>query len=176
MDEEPESEPRWEVVLRSYFFDASAIVKLVVPEPGSEKVRSIISNSGSVIHTSWVLIAEALGCLKRKWQVDKTLDDKQYTQAVFVLLHYIESDLRVVDIGTDHRGRISLLVFRQGILEGRTKHPKLDVADTLQFQAIKQGFLRVFAGESKTRLVSADRKLIRAARAEGIEVLPVNKD
>jgi len=50
-----------------YYLDASALVKLVVNEPGVNDVRRYFNtNSGAC--TTFVSFVEALGVLKRKWQ------------------------------------------------------------------------------------------------------------
>ena len=70
-------------LIRTFFFDASAIVKILVDEPGSRRIREVYGGTAQ-IHTSWVLIAEALGVLKRKWQRG-ALDERQYGRAVHFL-------------------------------------------------------------------------------------------
>lgn len=47
------------------YFDASAAVKLVVPEPGSDNVRAHFNEHARFYMTS-LCFAEALGVLKRK--------------------------------------------------------------------------------------------------------------
>jgi len=171
-------EPEWEVVHKTAFFDASAIVKLVLPEPGSLRVSTVLAEC-HYAHTSWVLIAEALGCLKRKWQSKKPEDhisEDAYRKATLQLLLYVEIEtLRAVDVRDGAHGP-RLVGYFQDVLTIRQRHPTLDVADALQFRAIKEGLLRHLAGVSQPRLVSSDRKLLRAAELEGILTIDVRSD
>ena len=126
--------------------------------------------------TSWVLVAEALGVLKRKWQCEKRLDDTAYTDAVQELLINIRMDfihpvdLQIVD------GQARLKTCEVQIADVRAKHPKLDAADALQFRAIQEGILKYFSGRSKPRLVSADKALLAAAKKERIKTVSVCRD
>jgi predicted nucleic acid-binding protein len=158
----------------TYFFDASTIVKLVVPEPGSEKVKRLLDECG-IAHTSWVLIAEALGCLKRKRR-DEVLTDEGYSRAVYALFAYIKGhDLDPMDLGIEG-GRAILLTHENEMFGYHLRYRHLDVADTLQLTIIKESYLAAFAGESQAHLVTADSELGKAAEAEGIPVIYVNVD
>jgi predicted nucleic acid-binding protein len=163
------------IVLRVYFLDASAIVRLVLPEPGSTIVRNIDKTVGTSLFTSWVLVAEALGVLKRKW-LTRELGDDQYDQAVYHLLRYVERNrLQVLDLALVN-GQPRLQTHRSILIDERRKYPDLDIADLLQFRVIKESFLDYLAEASPSRLVTADAKLARAAEAEGFEVLEVMTD
>jgi len=158
----------------TYFFDASAIVKLVVEESGSVRSRNIFESVAQV-YTSWVVIGEALGVLKRKRHRGET-DETKYTGAVYVLLNYVrEERLRAVDLIMSN-GRPALATFEIDILQICKKYPALDASDALQFAAIRQSVLRYFVRESATRLVSADRALLEAAWSERIPTVDVSKD
>jgi predicted nucleic acid-binding protein len=49
------------------------------------------------------------------------------------------------------------------------KH-KIDLSDAFQIHTVKEGFFSNLSAGSKTILVSADRDLVKAARAEGLRV------
>jgi predicted nucleic acid-binding protein len=156
----------------TYFFDASALVKLFVDEPDSRKAKMLLSQAG-FIHTSWILLAEALGVMKRKW-LKKDLTDHQYGRKVYSFFAHIREERFIpVDVG-DSDGKAQLRsLFNFSAIDARRKYPYLDVADVIQFQAIRTGYLKYLVGESTPQLVTADRKLARAAESEGIAVIPL---
>jgi predicted nucleic acid-binding protein len=158
-------------VVRTYFFDASAIVKHLTREPGHEQVDTLLSESGRA-HSSWVVLAEVLGALKGKWRRSELTDD-EYSRAVFLFFSYVRiGKFHPVDIGV-RNGRPVLLTHEAEVFEHRKQYPKLDVADTLQMTAIRESFLKYFAGESQTKLVTADSDLAKAAESEKIPVVRV---
>ena len=70
------------------FFDASAIVTLLCnEEPGNAKVKQIFDET--TVFTSWILLAEAMGVLKRKW-LKKKIFEEQYANRVHYLLALIK--------------------------------------------------------------------------------------
>jgi len=162
-----------ETPLQHYFLDASALVKLVCDEPGSETLKKLMRGAHTKPLTSWVLIAEALGVLKRKWQREKRLDDTAYLDAVQELLMKIRMDyIHAVDLQTVN-GEARLKTYEVQIGDVRGRHPELDAADALQFRAIEEGMLSV---QRRPTLVSADKKLLAAAENEGIKTVSVCRD
>jgi predicted nucleic acid-binding protein len=158
----------------TYFFDASAIVKMLVTEPGSKKVLALLHDC-VIANTSWVLVAEALGCLKRKRR-EQSITDHQYKSAVYALFaHLKEQNLHPMDLAIDN-GRPVLLTHEVELFDHLQRFPQLDVADALQLTIITTTYLSAFGGESKAKLVTADRALGKAAEAEGIPVTYVNVD
>ena len=169
-------EDTFEVTIRNYFLDASAIVKLVCDEAGSEKVRALKRDPGRIVfRTSWVPLAEALGALKGKWKRQELSPDEYEAAVKLLFLHIRSRDLEPVDISIVN-GEARLATYEQHLSEMRSRYPKLDAADALQLTVIRQSFLRHFAGESRARLVSADRDLLAAAAGENIEVVSVIDD
>jgi len=151
------------------FFDTSALLRLVLEEPGSTKARAI-ARDWAPVYTSWLLVGEALGVLKDKWR-KKLLSEDQYAAAVFVLLSRIESDVKVVDLATAY-DRPVLEINQHYIHEIRQRHTRLDAADAIQLALI----LRGIRGTTSASLVAADATLLRAAQEEGIATIPVNND
>lgn len=157
--------------IQTRFYDASAIVKLVCQEDSSQEVRADFSNS--VVFTSWVLVAEAMGVLKRKW-LKEIITEDQYGGLIHLLFAYIKDErISIVDLINKQDGKPNLKTYEYDVIDIRRKYPELDVADALQLNAIKEGVLGILAGESKPKLVTADKKLRSAAQAEGIEVFYV---
>ena len=160
----------------TYFFDTSAIVKLFLNEPGSATAYQIFSTS-KPIYTSWVLVAEALGVLKRAW-LEKRISDGQYQGDVLMLFAHIrEGGLQLIDVGEDY-GSVGLATYELELIDAAKKHPdlKLDAADALQFAAIDRSFVSTFAGGSEIQVVTADKKLADAFERENRRVVRVNID
>ena len=80
--------------IKASHLDASAAVKLVLQERGSEELRSYLANRASFYITS-VCLAKALGVFKRKRLGDE-LSEKQYLATCYVLLGYLRSPLGYV--------------------------------------------------------------------------------
>jgi predicted nucleic acid-binding protein len=148
------------------YLDASAAVKLVVQEPGSENLLNYYhppSGPRGGFHITTLCFAEALGVLKRKWQRGQ-LSDEQYLGKCYMLVTHCSRP----------GGRITLEepglkeTFMQATRIARTY--KLDLSDALQLLTVKHGKFRHLVEESKTLLITADRDLAAAAKAEGLRV------
>ena len=150
------------------FFDASVIVKLLCnQELGSVKVKQIFDET--TVFTSWILLAEAMGVLKRKW-MKKEISEEQYASRIHLLLALIK-DRRflICDIEIkDHDA--CLKTYEYDLIDIRKKHPELDAADALQLVAIREGILGKLAGKSRPSLITADLALKNAASVDGIQV------
>lgn len=169
---DPEESP-----IRFYFFDTSAILRLVFYEPGAKKVREIFRTAGCIL-TSWVLLSEAMGVLKGYHRKGILHSDKgtTYQAALKHLFYLIDIDqLSVVDID-EKDGIPRLRVYSKQMLEMLEKHPELDAADALQLAVTKESFMKHLEGPSKPPLVTADKKLGKAAVEEGMDVILVNTD
>jgi predicted nucleic acid-binding protein len=151
--------------IRPILLDASAALKLVCPEPGSVAILRAFSGETS-LHITDVCLIEALGVLKRKWITDGNL--KAYHERSLQLTALTKTKIRVL---------------RTDITESETfaecerlsvKH-KIDLIDALQLVSFQRA-LAVFTGESTPKLLSADRDLYRAARAEGFVAELCSKD
>ena len=146
------------------YFDASAAVKLIVPEPGSDNVRAHFNEHARFYMTS-LCFAEALGVLKRK-MLRNQLTREAYFDACFELMVYLD------------RGRIHLDDTPGGGLEiflkaeAIAKKHKLDLSDAFQIISVKHGkeFIAAAAQESKTVIATADLELETAAEKEGLRV------
>lgn len=165
--------------LKFFFLDTSAICRLVLNEPGSDKAKKLLGRVDNKIVSSWVCIAEALGVLKRKLrEVDANgevlLCDAGYATAITEIFHYIDDGtLKPIDI--EENGTPKLVTYTSQVRRIRAKYPELDAVDAVQLAAISQSIFNHIDKESRVKLVSADRKLLKAARQEGLAVFPVNK-
>jgi predicted nucleic acid-binding protein len=143
--------------------DASAAVKLVLQERGSEQLRSCFANRASFYITS-VCLAEALGVFKRKGLRDE-ISEKQYLTTCYLLLGYLRSPPR---IHVDEIELSSLDIFAKA--EEIARRHQLDLSDSLQLVSVKHGRSSSCVPGFQTVLITADHALASAAKAEGLRV------
>ena len=151
-----------------FYLDASALVRLVVEEPGAKALREFFnSNTGAC--ATVISFVEALGVLKRKWR-QNNLDHQAYHAAVEELqIHVYGEKLELDDVTLANPVR-----FKESAVLASTH--KLDFADAIQLYAIKNGKYAIFVGDSRTRFMSADRGLAKAARALSIRTWNCGND
>src|SRR5258705_13046415 len=75
--------------------DASAAVKLVLQEPGSDNLRPYFQTGRHFLITT-LCLAEALGALKRK-MLEKKLSRKEYFDRCYLLIQYVRSHKTQLD-------------------------------------------------------------------------------
>lgn len=142
------------------YLDASALVKLAVDEGDHEPVRSFFASNVSFGATS-LCMAEALGVIKGKW-VHGRLSQQAYFEATRQLvLGAWGARIEVEDIG---------LFSPQGLseVEAFAKKHALDLSDALQLATVLRGKYAHLGPNSASVLVTADKRLARAAENEGI--------
>lgn len=142
------------------YFDASALVKLVVDEGDHDFVRRYFYSTTNFAATS-LCLAEALGVIKAKW-VHKRLTEEQYFAATRKLvIDAWGSRIEIDDIN---------LFTPQSLtsVEALAKKYSLDLSDALQLATIQRGKYSHMGPNSSSVLVTADAKLARAAESEGI--------
>jgi predicted nucleic acid-binding protein len=140
-------------------------VKLVADdlddEPGREALRAYYwANTASVYATSYS-VAETLSAFKKKFGQGR-ISEEQY-------LKYIREFLRTV-VGVNLRiDEVPILsVFSKA--ERLIKTHGIDFLDCLQIVTIMEGQFRNSVLGSQSILITADRPLAKAARAEGARV------
>jgi len=138
-------------------------VKRYVQEERSEELRAYW-NSESTRYTTSLCFYEALTLLKVCHFYRKTIDLAEYNKATLDLCAWyraIEKKIRDLDF-------LSPEVF---FAAQRTaeKHG-LDLSDAFQIHSVKEGFFSNMCGDSATILVTADKELAKAARAEELRV------
>jgi len=149
------------------YLDASAAVKLVLEEPGFENLRNYLhrrSGPRGGFHITSLCFAESLGVLKRKRQRGE-ISDKQYRGKCYLLVAYCSRPARITLEDTGLENRETFMKATQIA----SKH-KVDLSDALQLLTVKYGKFRHLVAESKTLLITADRDLASAAKAEGLRV------
>jgi predicted nucleic acid-binding protein len=148
-------------IFNANYLDASAAVKLVLEERGSDHLQNYFNGRSGFFITS-LCLAEVLGVLKRK--LKRQLSEKQYRDKCYNLLTYVRAKrIRIEDIQIS-----SLDVFAK--IEETVQRHKLDFSDSLQLVIVKHGRFSKLAWSSKTLLITADRDLASAAKKEGLRV------
>ncbi|MEO6022740.1 MAG: hypothetical protein ABIP64_06440 [Burkholderiales bacterium] len=149
--------------LRPHYLDASAMVKLVVDEEYSDRVRSyVLAPSQSWRLCTSYCFFESLNVLKAKTN-RKELSDRGYIAGSRSLIRLvINSVIKLV-----HLDVLSTSGFAEG--ERLVKLHKIDFIDAFQVISIKNSWPQL-AHPSRPLLVTADSGLSKAAEKEDIQV------
>jgi len=145
--------------IKTHLLDTSALVKLVVDEEGSENVRKYFAEK-SVFWTTSLCFAEALGVLKVKHYYRKEITQEVYLAGSEELVAH----LRNGSISIEEVDITQISTFNE--VEKISKLHSLDLADAFQIVTLKKGFPSSLEGDSKTILITGDKKLAKAARKE----------
>ena len=157
---------RYTMLMAANCLDASALVKWYVTEAGSDILRQYLRKQPTV-YTTLFCYFESLSVLKVKRFYKKSpenITDEEYHKAAFELSAWFSAsskhlpDLDLVDPLTFPKV--------QSIAHRHT----LDLSDVFQILSVISGFFSPLCGDSKTILVTADKRLAEAARAEGARV------
>ena len=142
------------------YLDASALVKLYYQEIGSKELKEYL-HKNPTWHTTVFCFYEALNALKWKW-LNGHIVKEEYLNSTFEMAADVSTRMNEIeDINFLNRD-----IFMT--VQKTAKTHDLDLSDAFQIESIKKGFFSGLAGESKTILVTADRKLAIAAINEGI--------
>jgi hypothetical protein len=169
--------------LRPFFLETSALVKAVVPEPGSRLVKHIIGlrGQGGEVKTSRIALFEAANVLKRRWlsalkapntDRKKAEATEEYRNGTLTLLATIPHDVTIVDeLAEDNF--IQVLIAVGEVPDDGT----LDVVDVMHARYFTELLLRTAGGQSEPYMVSADEALNVYCRAHGIAVInPIEEE
>ena len=149
--------------VRANCFDASALLKLYVQEDGSETLRAYWRRESTKFTTS-LCFYEALGQLKVFHFYREVLDLAAYKHATLELCAWYRTVSEIIPELNFLSPKVFFAAQRTAETHG------LDLSDAFQIHSVKEGFFSKLSGDSKTILVTADKKLAKAARAEGIRV------
>lgn len=157
------------VFKRPYFFDTSALVKLVVPEPGAKYVRMLREQDGAILHTSTFAIAETMGVLKRlRFEEEKA---GTMTAGMPPFTRYRWRLVSLFTIGPPqfevHELGKPLLRFLGKLMD---VSPDVDVVDIIHAAIFEGPPWATLDGPSRPIMVSADRALNDYCRTKSIEV------
>lgn len=149
--------------IRTHLLDTSALVKLVVDENGSERIRKYFTEK-SVFWTTSLCFAEALGVLKVKHFYRKEITEEKYLSASEELVAH----LRNGSISIEEVDITQISTFNE--VEKISKSYSIDLADAFQIVTMKKGFPSSLEGDSKTIFITGDSDLAQAAIKEGLRV------
>ena len=157
----------------THYLDASALVKLVIAESDSDKLRAYCARA--YLATTLLCFGEALGVLKAKW-AHRHLTQEQYLAACEELFTRVRNSSLEIEstplLSSDPR---ELRVIYQEV-EALAQKYCLDISDALQLHALRTGAYSRLEGTARASLVTADGKLARAAKAEGMPVWDCVRD
>ncbi len=155
--------------IRTHLLDASALVKLFVNEDGSEKLKKYLGDK-SVIWTTSLCFAEALGVLKCKCFYRKEITREKYMElAEDLLAHLRNGTLSIVEVDITQ-----MATFNE--VEKITKSYSLDLVDAFQIVTMKDSFITNLEGDSKTIFITGDKPLACSAKHEGLRVWNLMKE
>ena len=148
--------------INTRYLDASALVKLLVDEGDCAPVRAFCNGEPNT-RTTALCVAEALGVFKRKWK-KKELTLEQYLQVTAQLLAEAPHRIYETELDpSDHQ-------VSAGVEALVRKHTELDFVDALQLYTLRHGPFQHMINDSTSVLITADKNLAKAARAEGLRV------
>ena len=152
--------------MKAHYFDASTLVKLVADdpdeEPGRDALRQYYRNHSNRYATSYC-VTEALSAFKSTF-LRKRIPEDQYIKYVQEFLWTVfGANLQIDEISIlspDVRTEAQRLIQTY----------KIDFLDCFQIVTVLRGRFRYMVAESQSILITADRGLAKAARAEGARV------
>jgi predicted nucleic acid-binding protein len=152
---------------KAHYLDASALVKLVADdvdeEPGRDALRNYYQQHTANMYATSYCITEALSAFKGKW-LRGNISEGQYIESVRAFLRKtIGSNLR-----TDEVPVLSTVALSEA--ERLIARHKIDFLDAFQIVTVMHGQFKMLGPNSKSILITADRPLAKAARAEGVKV------
>jgi len=150
------------IKIANHYLDASAAVKLIVPEMGGEQLKKYFDSHNTYYMTS-ISFAETLSTFKLKW-CRKELSHQQYLFSCRYLFSYLRTEI----IQIDEVPLQNLRIFNE--VEAIAEKYDLDVSDALQIFTVKHGKWANFTDDSQTIFITADKRLQQAACAEGVRV------
>ncbi len=137
-----------------YYFDTSAIVKRYHREKGTEKVDEIIDGDGE-IYISTIAIAETISVFTRLSN-EGVINDKKYRRIMEIFFSDVENRYVPVPLSDE------LIIATIEMIE---KH-NLRTLDAMHLAVAID-----ICPERDCVFVSADKKLLSAAKNEGFEIL-----
>ena len=146
------------------YLDASVMVKLFVEESGHKTVRDFFKENTWFYSTNFCF-TEALSVLKVKYLYRGEINQKQYIYALRNLWNLAtNNNIRVENIDFSKQNTFSKC-------EEIIKRDNIDFIDAMQIITIKNTFsLLKLGSDSEPLLITADSKLAKTARNEGVRV------
>ena len=152
---------------KAHYLDASALVKLVAEdpdeEPGRDAVRKYYWGNRDSVYAISYCVTDAFSAFKIKSLRHRITED-QYIKYILEFRRLILGvNLRIDDVPI-----LSPIVSTEA--ERLIKKHNIDFLDCFQIVTILHGRFRVLGPNSRSILITADRDLAKAARAEGAKV------
>jgi len=141
-----------------YFFDTSALVKRYHEEQGTGNVDRIFSESTDALVISNITIAELTSAFSRK-RDEGFLDDKALQRCLSSFSKDMLESFWILDLERSHVFKSRELILRHGLRA-------LDALQLASALTIK---------ELNPCLVCSDRRLLKAARKEGVDAYDPEK-
>jgi predicted nucleic acid-binding protein len=152
--------------IKVHYFDASALVKLVADDideaPGRDVLRKYFWQHAHPGYTTSFCVAEAFGAFKLKF-LRKKISQKQYVDYVRNFIRETGNHFKVNEVNI-----LDPVVVTE--TERLVAKYKIDFIDCFQVVTIMRGEFSFLAGPSQSILITADRELAVAARAERARV------
>lgn len=151
-----------------YFFDASALIKQFISEPGSTRIEALFAfATRSRMHCSWLGVLEAVSIIGRK------KNDGRLTReaAEAAITEFIETVLEKREFGLHS---LSEELFRAAL--PLIRRHNLNASDALILQSALQYSRALTPPEGPLVFCAADQRLVRAARAEGLTAFDPEMD
>jgi predicted nucleic acid-binding protein len=152
---------------RVSFLDASALVKIHVPELGSDVVRAYFE-AEPLKYTSDFCFYEALSLLKGLWKKGRRDGVRLTKDEYFAACSRLFAWHQAMSKRIDDLDFLAIENFRKA--REIAKKCDLDLSDAFQILSVKAGYFSVLREDSMTVFVTADRYLAMAARSEGLRV------
>lgn len=152
--------------VKAHYLDASALVKLADESAGESSGRDALRkyyNEHSCMYATSYSLAEAFGVFKRKFLKNEITRDLYLKYVQDLVNRTVGWKLQIDEIDI----LLPVVWSETARIVGRYD---IDFLDCFQIVTALHGRNRVLVGESKSILVTADRELAKAARAEGARV------
>ncbi len=152
---------------KAVYLDASALIKLVIDEDGSEPLIELF-NSFPGFHSTSMCMMEALGRIKgmhfnNSKRSKHYISLEKYNAAIKNLVVQGMCRIEIYDINLFNADSFSK------VLELAYDY-ELDISDALQLATLRYGKHHHMSRNSRSILVSADKNLAKAAKKEGFRV------
>lgn len=160
--------------IKTCFIDTSAFIKLYLYENGSKELHEFLGSSRIVKYTMTYCIGEFFGIIKAKLKRREICNDKYLS-----ISDNLMADLRNNKYQLEQSDITNFDIFNK--VESFCKnHDNFDIVDSLQLITLTEGFFSTLwdgkSNVSKPLFITADSKLAKAARNEGLNVWECNKD
>lgn len=149
-------------MVRIHYFDASALLKLLVYEEGSKAVRAYFKKHSGFFTTS-LCFAVTLGVLKSRY-LRKDISPTDYSSACNELMSYLFAGA----IGIDEIHVETSDIYSEIHILSKTHN--LDINDAFQIVSLIRGFFSETHGQSIPLLITGDSDLANVLRNEGLDV------